>query len=265
MTLSRQARIRRAFSRAESYDLHARPQEAAAHRLAGLILQRGLPHGASVLDAGCGTGFLAQRLAAQASVGRYVLADLSPVMLGRAVRRLDASPGRLRIGLRPGAPLAVAMDIQAPALRPGFHVVVSSMALHWTENLGQALAALWSLVRPGGLLAVCLPGAGTFGPWRAAHQALGLPCGLQDFPSQEDLAALFPAPPEIIEEVHPLALASALDLPRHLRAVGGRVPRPGHTPLAPGALRAVAALADASPAPMAYHALHALAFRPLTH
>jgi len=253
VSLTRQARIRRAFSQATDYDAHALAQAGAAAHLAGLILARGLPPGARVLDAGCGTGFLAERLIARGGIGRYVLADISPVMLGRARARLaGAAPG----------PLACAMDIQHPALRPGFDLVASSMALHWTEDMGRAVAALWKLLRPGGLLAVCVPGPDTFAPWRAAHRALDLPCGLQEFPTPEALAALFPVRPEITSQMLPVRLRGALDLPRHLRAVGGRVPRQGHAPLSPAQFRAVLRQADASREPMAYHALYALASRP---
>jgi malonyl-CoA O-methyltransferase len=127
--------------------------------------------------------------------------------------------------------------------------------------MGAALAGLWDLLLPGGLLAVAVPGERTFRAWREAHERRGLPCGLQDFPSATQLAGLFPQPPAITEEHHPLALTRALDLPRHLKRVGGFVPRPGHVPLAPADFRAVLADLDAARPGMGYHVLYALAFK----
>jgi len=288
--------IGKAFDRARDYDSQATAQAATARRLAELILQAdlvsggktmgsgvmpgaripeaGLPTGARVLDMGCGTGALAGHLLASGQVGRCLCADISPAMLHRASARLASISPR---------PLFAAMDASFPALAPGFHLVASNMALHWTPDMTSALAALWELVLPGGLLAVAVPGENTFRAWREAHERLGLPCGLRDFLSARTLAAMFPplpaipadpnaplapnppAGPVIIEEFHALNLKRALDLPRHLKAVGGHLPRAGHRPLTPGQFRAVLAELDTSGQEMpslGYHVLYALARKP---
>lgn len=259
MPVNRSALIREAFGKAHGYDSHATPQAAVARRLAELVAAHGgLPERPTVLDMGCGTGALALELRSRLDVGRYLCADISPAMLRRAYAKLSqASP----------PVLLAAMDAAAPALKPGFDLVASSMALHWTSDIAASLAGLWELVNPGGLLAVAVPGEGTFQAWREAHIALGLPCALQDFPSAAQLAAMFPAAPRLTEEMHALPLVRALDLPRHLKAVGGTVPRSGHRPLTPGQFRAVLAALDArrdsqGPQPVGYHVLYALALKP---
>lgn len=258
MTAHRSRLIREAFGKARDYDANATAQAASAARLASLIARRGLPAGARALDAGCGTGGLAAHLIASGLPGLYVCADISTDMLARARTRLAKSSP---------PPLLAAMDLAAPALKPGFDLVASNMALHWVRGIPAALAGLWELLAPGGLLAVAVPGNETFKAWRRAHERLGLPCGLQDFPSAKALAAMFPVKPDIVEERHVLNLERALDLPRHLKAVGGFVPRPGHVPLTPAQFRQVLAVldADGSGGPgMGYHVLHALASKPLT-
>jgi len=254
--VNRSALIREAFGKAHGYDSHATPQAAVARRLAQLVAAHGgLPERPTVLDMGCGTGALALALRSLLDVDRYLCADISPAMLRRASAKLaQASPPAL----------LAAMDAAAPALKPGFDLVASSMALHWTPDMAASLAGLWELVNPGGLLAVAVPGKRTFQAWREAHDSLGLSCALQDFPSAAQLAALFPAAPRLTEEMHALPLARALDLPRHLKAVGGTVPRSGHRPLTPGQFRAVLAALDArlEQLPVGYHVLCALALKP---
>jgi malonyl-CoA O-methyltransferase len=250
---ARATRIREAFGKATAYDTHAKPQAATAKRLAELILAKGIPADARVLEMGCGTGGLAAHLFASGKPGFYLCADLSPAMLGRARAKLA--------GLTPAAQFAC-MDASAPALSPGFHLVASNMALHWVADTAKAINRLWELLLPGGMLAVAVPGEKTFASWREAHHRLGLACGLQDFFSATSLASIFPGTPSITEQTIDLKLARALDLPRHLKAVGGYVPRSGYTPLDPGQFRAVLADLDAAGPSSGYHVLYALALKP---
>jgi len=245
--------IREAFGKATAYDAHAKPQAATAKQLAELILAKGIPTDARILDIGCGTGGLATHLMASGKAGFYLCADISPAMLGRARTKLA--------GLTPAACFAC-MDASAPALSPRFHLVASNMALHWVADAASTLKRLWELVLPGGVLAVAVPGEATFASWREAHHRLGLACGLQDFFSSTNLAGIFPDTPSITEQTIELKLAKALDLPRHLKAVGGYVPRPGHTPLDPRQFKAVLASLDATGASAEYHVLYALALKP---
>lgn len=254
--LSRRRRIIRAFSGARAYDANAAAQAAIAARLTGLVLESAVPTSALALDMGCGTGALAERLLAGGTFGGYLCADISPEMLARA---------RTRLGSRGLQASFAAMDAARPALAPRFHLAVSSMALHWAADLSTALRGLWEALLPGGRLAVAIPGEGTFQAWRDAHQRLGLPCGLQEFPSANQLAALLPEDASVIQETFPLRAARAVDLPRHLKAVGAFVPKPGHSPLPPGDFRAVLRELDRTMrqgAAIEYRVLFALADKP---
>ncbi|MCB2216853.1 AMP-binding protein [Desulfofustis glycolicus] len=106
-----------------------------------------IPPGATVLDAGCGEGFLAAGLATAAA--RVVALDLSQEMLALA-RRKAAAAGAANVSFVRG-------DIGVPALRgEAFDLVVSSFALHHTD-VERTLPLLAGMVKPGGWLLVQEP------------------------------------------------------------------------------------------------------------
>jgi ubiquinone/menaquinone biosynthesis C-methylase UbiE len=95
-----------------------------------------------VLDVGCGTGALLERLAAR---GEAVGVDLSPDMLARAARRQRERGA--------GAAL-VCGDTQHLPFRDGaFESVVSTFAINAVPDLGKALAEMLRALQAGGSLA----------------------------------------------------------------------------------------------------------------
>jgi ubiquinone/menaquinone biosynthesis C-methylase UbiE len=114
-----------------------------------LLVRATVRRGDSVLDAGGGTGLTARLAAAAAGdAGRVVIMDLSRGMLERARSRL----GPL---LPPGRVSFVIGDIHRPPLRPAcFDVVLSTYSVCPLRDPAEGAAALYDLVRPGGLLGV---------------------------------------------------------------------------------------------------------------
>ena len=104
--------------------------------------------GDAVLDAFAGPGSLARYAAARlAPEGRLVLADLSPVMLAEARRRLSTTRGpRLEY---------MTADVLAPDTELGlFDVVLLGFGLRYVPDVHRALERLVLCLRPGGRLAV---------------------------------------------------------------------------------------------------------------
>lgn len=112
-----------------------------------------LPAGSSVLDLPCGGG-VALRGVAQAAGLRYVGADLSPAMLGRA--RAEAARRGLDVGF------AQASAGRLPFATGAFDRCVSYNGLHCFPDPAAAVAELARVLRPGGAVAgsVVVTGAG---------------------------------------------------------------------------------------------------------
>ena len=129
---------------ARLYDLHGWDWYASTYgdRLLTLLRERGVAPGASVLDAGCGTGTLALRLAREGY--RVTGVDLSPAMIDRAV----AKDGSGSVAWRRG-------DLTALDLGATFDAVVSVADvfnhLDTLDRWEAALAAIRAHLNPGGV------------------------------------------------------------------------------------------------------------------
>jgi 2-polyprenyl-3-methyl-5-hydroxy-6-metoxy-1,4-benzoquinol methylase len=132
---------------ARHYDLHGWDWYARTYgaRLIALLRERGLASGASILDAGCGTGSLALMLAHEGY--RMTGVDLSPEMIARARVKDAADEVDWRIG-----------DITSLDLGATYDAVVSvADTFNHLESLDAWEAALRSLnahLRPGGLVCI---------------------------------------------------------------------------------------------------------------
>ena len=227
--MSHKSRVATAFTRqAAAYDSVAAVQREVARRLARWAASRLPAPPTRIVEIGCGTGLLSAELAAAFPDARLQLTDISPAMLERTRARLgDRHEYRVLDGEHP------------EGVEGGFDLIASSLAMQWFADLPGALARLSGLLAPGGRLYFTTLGTGSFAEWRAAHAALGLPCGLHDYPE----ARAFPWPPgvtgtieeELLTEHH----ASGQAFARALKTLGASEPAPGHRPLPPGAFRKV--------------------------
>ncbi|MEJ7741663.1 MAG: methyltransferase domain-containing protein [Nocardioidaceae bacterium] len=106
--------------------------------------QAGLAGGTagSVLDVGCGDGFLAARLSRR--VPQVVALDIDRPVLDRARARFPNAPVTWQHG-------DVLTDVVTP---PMFDAVVSNATLHHLLDTRTGLRHLGSLVRPGGTVAI---------------------------------------------------------------------------------------------------------------
>ncbi len=121
------------------YDRRYRYYNARSHR--EILRQLGVLDDACVVDAGCGTGLLLERIARRAPNTKRVGIDPSPEMLAVARQRLPADTRLLQAGSE-----ALPLGTQSVDL------LVSSSSLHCLPDAGPAIAEFSRVLRPGGRL-----------------------------------------------------------------------------------------------------------------
>jgi len=116
-----------------------------------------------VLDAGCGTGRITERLLERVPHGEVVALDGSASMIARARERL----GDDRVTY-------VVADLQAPLpIDPPVDAVLSTATFHWVLDHDALFRHLAAVMRPGAQLAAQCGGDGNVASVEAALRAMG--------------------------------------------------------------------------------------------
>ncbi|MEW6583672.1 MAG: methyltransferase domain-containing protein, partial [Actinomycetota bacterium] len=149
MTIDKRQVGRRFDRHASSYDDHAHVQQAMADRLMERVAATGVAP-AGVLELGCGTGYLTERLVRRFPGARITAVDLADGMVRAARERLG-----------PGArvELAVADVEEVPWDGRRFDLVVSNATIQWLAAPAATMASLGRALAPGGVMLHA-----TFGP-----------------------------------------------------------------------------------------------------
>ena len=137
-------------------DWDARTYDRVAHPMTrwGLAVLDRLPlaGGERVLDAGCGTGRVTERLAERLPDGHVIALDGSPAMVDGARQRLARFGDRIEYVVADlGRPLPIADPVDA---------IVSTATFHWVPDHDALFRNLAAVTRPGGRLVAQCGGAG---------------------------------------------------------------------------------------------------------
>ncbi|MFT8977998.1 methyltransferase domain-containing protein [Gluconobacter oxydans] len=217
------------FDAAEDYDAAAHIQRRCATTLMDRIRTATANDApASILEFGCGTGFLTAQLADHFPQASLLATDLAPGMIARARQRLSDETIRFHV-----------MDAEHPDVSGPFDLIASSLCLQWFSNRSDGLRRLCGLLVPQGRLMVTTLLQGSLGEWKQACLAEGAPCGVPDYPSAQTVQTDWPTDGVGTWEVLTLQdpVDSARDFLRGLRQIGASVPRAGSTPAGIAALR----------------------------
>jgi malonyl-CoA O-methyltransferase len=239
-----------AFSRAAgSYDAAAVLQRDVGERLLGI----GLDHpGVQLLDAGCGTGHFSRRWR---ELGKQVTAlDLAPGMLTFA--RQQQAADHYLLGDIENVPLPdAAMDI-----------CFSSLVVQWCSDLPRALAELYRITRPGGVILFSTLAQGSLGELGDAWQQVDGERHVNDFlPLAQISAACADYRHQLEVEWQTLNYPDVMVLMRSLKGIGATHLHQGRDA---GLLsrRRLAALQAAYPCqrgqfPLSYHLVYGVIYR----
>ena len=161
---------------AATYDAVAAPMTLrGTDALERLVLNGG----ETVVDAGCGTGRVTERLLELLPGGRVVAVDASVQMLSVARERLGADP---RVSF-------VQADLAAPLpLEEPVDAIVSTSTFHWVPDHDALWLHLAAVLRPGGQLVVDCGGAGNVASILAILEGLGFPDHPWTYASPEETA-----------------------------------------------------------------------------
>jgi malonyl-CoA O-methyltransferase len=149
--------IRRNFARrAATYDAHAQVQRRMADALV-CRCEAAVVQSRSILEIGCGTGYLTQVLRRFNPGARLVAVDLDVRLIQAARARLDRDP-RTAWLVADGETLS----------RGAFDLIISNSTFQWFTEPGATLQRLRERLTPGGYLAFTAMGPTTFRELAAA-------------------------------------------------------------------------------------------------
>lgn len=103
-----------------------------------------LPRGAAVLDAGCGTGALAEAIAARDATARITGIDISTAFLVAARARV------------PGAEFRTGDIARLPDADGTYHAALSLLVLQFVPDRAATVAELARVTKPGGIVAAAM-------------------------------------------------------------------------------------------------------------
>ncbi len=168
------------------------------------------------LDLGCHAGEMSDALAGRGGIETLVQCDLAPEMACAAARKEHPS---------------LAADEEAlPFAQASFDLVLSTLSLHWVNDLPGALLQLRQILKPDGLLLLALLGGDTLRELRAALMEAeiaeedGASPRVSPFAEVRDAGGLLQragfALPLVDKDTIPVTYPNALALMRDLRGMG---------------------------------------------
>ena len=168
---SPQSKIIRAFSKnAHRYNEFAVVQDQIARQLCEPLPKHMLEYPDTILDVGCGTGFLTKRLLGMFASSSVVGLDASQEMLDQI--SLDA-----RLSTTRG-------DFNNIPYKDGhYSLLASSTALQWSDNISATLAEWLRVIKRDGYLAVATLVDGTLSEWRNSWLKAGEHSSVNNLPT----------------------------------------------------------------------------------
>lgn len=176
--------ITKAFDQAHLYDQYARVQKISAQKLVTNIkknFNKKFPP-QTILEIGCGTGFLTQHLLRAFPEARIVASDISPKMLKRAQEKFGDAHTRLSYRV---------LDGETIQTNDRYDLICSNFTFQWFQNLEKGLVNCVSLLNPNGCLVFSTLTRSSFLEWQEIFIRNNVNNLFSHYPSFEALQAIY--------------------------------------------------------------------------
>ncbi len=226
---SEKLKIAQSFGQAAlTYHLQASLQQDCATKLLALLELWEVPPGV-ILEIGCGTGFLTQKLCDRFPHHPLQVTDLSADMLRFCQTYLQVTPDRAPISFRQ-------MDGETLEDNESYGLIVSSFVIQWFKQPVKSLLSWLERLKPNGILCLAFPTCGSFPEWRQVCESLQIPFTANALPDPQILMqtlSKFPQDVYLQEEILCTTHRNASDFFKGLKSIGASVNTSGQKLSAP--------------------------------
>lgn len=184
-----------------SYDENAKIQKRMAQKLIDFLPSKSFN---SILEIGCGTGFLTKKAVEKLEFKNYKAVDI----VGEcAPYIMDINPDIEFINAD--------IENQINRFEENFDLIISNAALQWTDNFEKIIKNLHSKLNPNGILLFSTFGKENF---REIYHVIGTTLKYHSTIELNMMFSLFS--PHIEEEIHIMSFSSPKEVLKHLQLTG---------------------------------------------
>ncbi|WP_107669021.1 methyltransferase domain-containing protein [Cyanothece sp. BG0011] len=202
-----------------NYLSHSQVQKHCAEKLLQIAQNytNSIPKG-SILEIGCGTGFVTQELIKQFPNHFKDIIDISDEMLKYCEKNLHISEQqKALIQFRQMDGETIKTDANSYA------AIISSFTIQWFQDIVNSLNRLINTLQPQGVLLVAFPNDKSFPEWQKMCDQLNVPFTRNQLPNIEELMQKLSIPPHkiyIYEEQVSINYNNAADFFKSLKIIG---------------------------------------------
>ena len=184
-----------------SYDENAKIQKRMALRLMEYLASNRFD---SILEIGCGTGFLTKVVTEKLEYKTYKALDI----VGECESYIAEINPRIEF-------INADIEVEINNFEEKFDLIISNAALQWTENFEATVERLYAMLNPRGVLLFSTFGKENF---REIYHVLGTTL---KYYSTKELGIMFEKfTPQIEEEIHIMGFSSPKEVLKHLQLTG---------------------------------------------